>query len=111
MRSFTTVTCRRLALVAAGAAAGACASAKPAPVPIVVTQPAPAMPEVVPMASVLRRGIVSLRVTGQDWNARAPWEKLPPWTRTVTGLVVHGKHILAASSAFGNHLLVEAQKL
>ena len=38
----------------------------------------------------LRAGIVSVRVTGQDWNWRAPWEKQAPWTRTVTGLVVPG---------------------
>jgi hypothetical protein len=54
---------------------------------------------------------VSVRVTGQDWNWRAPWEKQAPWTRTVTGLVVPGRRILLASTAFGNHLLVEAQKL
>jgi hypothetical protein len=59
----------------------------------------------------LRTGIVSVRVTGQDWNWRAPWEKQAPWTRTVTGLVVPGPRILLASTAFGNHLLVEAQKL
>ena len=59
----------------------------------------------------LRAGIVSVRVTGQDWNWRAPWEKQAPWTRTVTGLVVPGPRILLASTAFGNHLLVEAQKL
>jgi hypothetical protein len=59
----------------------------------------------------LRTGIVSVRVTGQDWNWRAPWEKQAPWTRTVTGLVVPGRKILVASTAFGNHLLVEAQKL
>jgi len=59
----------------------------------------------------LRAGIVSVRVTGQDWNWRAPWEKQAPWTRTVTGLVVPGQRILVASTAFGNHLLVEAQKL
>ena len=52
-----------------------------------------------------------MRVTGQDWNWRAPWEKQAPWTRTVTGLVVPGPRILVASTAFGNHLLVEAQKL
>ena len=54
---------------------------------------------------------MSVRVTGQDWNWRAPWEKQPPWTRTVTGLVVPGQRILVASTAFGNPLLVEAQKL
>jgi hypothetical protein len=59
----------------------------------------------------LRAGIVSVRVTGQDWNWRAPWEKQAPWTRTVTGLVVPGRRILVASTAFGNPLLVEAQKL
>jgi hypothetical protein len=112
MRSLTTDTCRRLAVLVVAAAAASCASApKPAPVAIVVAQPSPTMAVVVPIGSALRRGIVSLRVTGQDWNARAPWEKLPPWTRTVTGLVVPGRHILAASSAFGNNLLVEAQKL
>jgi hypothetical protein len=55
--------------------------------------------------------VVSVRVTGQDWNWRSPWEKQSPWTRTVTGLVVPGRRILLASTAFGNHLLVEAQKL
>jgi hypothetical protein len=114
MRSHTTATCKRLAaLVAAAAAAAGCATApkaKPAPV-VVVAAPTTVMPVVVANAGALRKGIVSLRVTGQDWNARAPWEKQAPWTRTVTGLVVPGRHILAASTAFGNHLLVEAQKL
>jgi hypothetical protein len=59
----------------------------------------------------LRTGVVSLRITGQDWNWRTPWEKQGPWTRTVTGLVVEGNRILAASTAFGNPLLVEVQKL
>src|SRR5512141_3450923 len=114
MRFLTTATCRPLAALLSAAVAAGCASApRPAaPVAMILTQPSPAMPVVVvPTSSVLRKGIVSLRVTGQDWNTRAPWEKQPPWTRTVTGLVVPGRHILAASSAFGNHLLVEAQKL
>ncbi len=71
----------------------------------------PVAPVVITNAAALRAGIVSVRVTGQDWNWRAPWEKQPPWTRTVTGLVVPGRRILVASTAFGNHLLVEAQKL
>ena len=50
-------------------------------------------------------------MTGQDWNPRAPWEKLPPWTRVLSGIVVPGQRILVASTAFGNHVLVEAQKL
>jgi hypothetical protein len=70
-----------------------------------------AAPAPVAASSPLRTGIVSVRVTGQDWNWRAPWEKQAPWTRTVTGLVVPGQRILLASTAFGNHLLVEAQKL
>jgi hypothetical protein len=72
-----------------------------------------AAPAVAPVAGNghLRAGIVSVRVTGQDWNWREPWEKQAPWTRTVTGLVVPGRKILVASTAFGNHLLVEAQKL
>ena len=72
---------------------------------------APAIPVAAPSPAALRAGVVSLRVTGQDWNVRAPWEKQSPWTRSVTGLVVPGHRILVASTAFGNHLLVEAQKL
>lgn len=93
-----------------------CASARRPAAPV----PAPAAPAAAaaPVEAVarvgngpLRAGIVSVRVTGQDWNWRAPWEKQPPWTRTVTGLVVPGRRILVASTAFGNPLLVEAQKL
>jgi hypothetical protein len=80
----------------------------PAPAP---AAPAPAATAPSATNGHLRAGIVSVRVTGQDWNWRTPWEKQAPWTRTVTGLVVPGRKILLASSAFGNHLLVEAQKL
>jgi hypothetical protein len=59
----------------------------------------------------LRSGVVNVRVTGQEWNWNTPWAKQPPWTRAVTGLVVPGNRILCASIAFGNHLLVEVQKL
>ncbi len=104
--------------MAAAVAAGACASARakpaaPAPPPGVVPVPVAPAPTPAPVAptSPLRTGIVSVRVTGQDWNWRAPWEKQAPWTRTVTGLVVPGHRILMTSTAFGNHLLVEAQKL
>jgi S1-C subfamily serine protease len=117
MRSRTTASSRPRArgLVALGAAAAlaACASTRPAQAPVVVTLPVatPTTQVVVANAAALRAGIVSVRITGQDWNARAPWEKQPPWTRTVTGLVVPNHRILVASTAFGNHLLVEAQKL
>jgi hypothetical protein len=101
-------------LVVAVLVAVACASAPPR----VASPPAPAPSVAAPVATAtstgngrLRAGIVSVRVTGQDWNWRAPWEKQAPWTRTVTGLVVPGPKILLASTAFGNHLLVEAQKL
>ena len=117
MRSRTTAGSRLVTAVLATLLAGACASAppkapppvEPAPVPMpvaTVAAPAPVAP-----SSPLRTGIVSVRVTGQDWNWRVPWEKQAPWTRTVTGLVVPGPRILVASTAFGNHLLVEAQKL
>ena len=103
-------------VVLAVLAIAACASAPPrAAAPTAPSPPAPvaAAPATAPTAANghLRSGIVSVRVTGQDWNWRAPWEKLAPWTRTVTGLVVPGQRILVASTAFGNHLLVEAQKL
>jgi len=118
MRSRTTAGSRLVAVVAATLLAGACASAPPKapppapPAPLVPMPVAPpAAPAPVAASSPLRTGIVSVRVTGQDWNWRAPWEKQAPWTRMVTGLVVPGHKILLASTAFGNHLLVEAQKL
>ncbi len=116
MRSRTTTTCSPVLLALALVAAAGCATAKrPAPVVVaaVPAAAAPAAPPVVPVnaGAALKAGIVSLRVTGQDWNWRAPGEKQQPWTRTVTGLVVPGHRILVASTAFGNHILVEAQKL
>jgi S1-C subfamily serine protease len=78
---------------------------------LTATPAAPATTVVVSNAKALRAGIVSVRVTGQDWNWRAPWEKLPPWTRVLSGVVMPGQRILVASTAFGNHVLVEAQKL
>jgi hypothetical protein len=59
----------------------------------------------------LRAGVVRVTVSGQEWNWRTPWAKQPPWTRPITGLVVPGRRILCASTSFGNHLLVEVQKL
>jgi hypothetical protein len=57
-----------------------------------------------------RGALVTLRITGQDWNWKTPWSKQGPWTRSVTGLVVPGQRILVATSWIGNHLLIEAQK-
>ncbi len=110
MRSRTTAARSPIALALLAAS---CASAHPQPAAVAVA-PAAAAPVEAPAAAgngALRAGVVSVRVTGQDWNWRAPWEKQPAWTRTVTGLVVPGRRILAASTAFGNPLLVEAQKL
>jgi hypothetical protein len=117
MRSRTTASSSRVALLAAVLSAAACAKAPArvaAPPPPPPPAPVAPVPPSIPTTATnghLRTGIVSVRVTGQDWNWRAPWEKLAPWTRTVTGLVVPGRRILVASTAFGNHLLVEAQKL
>jgi hypothetical protein len=55
--------------------------------------------------------VVTVRITGQEWNWKTPWSKQSPWTRTVTALVVEGPAILVASPSIGNHLLLEAQKL
>jgi len=112
MRSRTTASSSSATLVLAALLAAACASVRPpAPAPPVPVAPAPVATAPTAGNGHLRAGIVSVRVTGQDWNWRAPWEKQSPWTRTVTGLVVPGRKILLASTAFGNHLLVEAQKL
>jgi hypothetical protein len=85
MRSRTTAVSSRLALLAALLAAG-CASAPPrVAAPVAPPAPAPAVavppPATAPSATNghLRAGIVSVRVTGQDWNWRAPWEKQAPW--------------------------------
>jgi PDZ domain len=59
----------------------------------------------------LRASVVSVRITGQEWNWRTPWAKQAPWNRVVTGLVVPGPRVLLASGAIGNHLLIEVQKL
>jgi len=72
---------------------------------------APPTPASTILNANLRSGVVRVQVTGQEWNWQTPWAKQPPWTRPITGLVVPGQRILCASVAFGNHLLVEVQKL
>ena len=61
--------------------------------------------------AALRAAIVTVRITGQEWNWKTPWSKQSPWSRTVTGLVVSGPRILVATPSIGNHLLLEAQRL
>jgi S1-C subfamily serine protease len=104
---------RCTALVLAGLAAASVAAAPPAvkrpPVPAAPAPP-PA-PGERPFAERVRSAVVSVRITGQDWNWKTPWAKQSPWTRTAYGLVVPGQRILIASPAIGNHLLLEAQKL
>jgi hypothetical protein len=55
-------------------------------------------------------GVVTVRVTGQEWNWKTPWAKQGPWMRSMTGLVVPGPRILVASAGLGNSLLFEVQK-
>src|SRR5882672_3152381 len=63
-----------------------------------------------PLKDRLAAGIVTVRVTGQEWNWKTPWAKQGPWTRSMTGLVVPGPRILVASAGLGNSLLFEVQK-
>ncbi len=95
MQSRATVTCSLL--FAASCAAAPRPAAKPTPAPSPLER--------------ARAGVVTLRVTGQEWNWKIPWAKQPPWTRTLTGLVVTGPRILVASPALGNQLLIEVQKM
>src|SRR5882724_7504291 len=76
---------------------GACASAPPASL-------AAALPKAPPLKDRLAAGIVTVRVTGQEWNWKTPWAKQGPWTRSMTGLVVAGPRILVASAGLGNSL-------
>jgi hypothetical protein len=111
MRSRTIIGSSPVVAVIGATLVAACATAPRPVLPTVpISAPAGAAPASASSAA-LRAGIVSVRVSGQDWNWRAPWAKQQPWTRTATGLVVPGKRILVATTAFGNHLLVEAQKL
>jgi hypothetical protein len=97
MRYAVTATCSALFVLAL---AGVSEAAVVAPVP------APAKTQ-----DPLRASVVSVRITGQEWNWRTPWAKQAPWNRVITGLVVPGPRVLLASSAIGNHLLIEVQKL
>jgi hypothetical protein len=71
----------------------------------------PGVPARDAVAGRARASVVTVRITGQEWNWKTPWSKQSPWTRTVTGLVVEGPAILVATPSIGNHVLLEAQKL
>ena len=60
--------------------------------------------------SAARASVITVRITGQEWNWKTPWSKQGPWARTVTGLVVEGPAVLVATPSLGNHLLLEVQK-
>jgi hypothetical protein len=91
-------------LVATALLLTACASGAPPR----AASPVPQAPP--PLKDRLAAGIVTVRVTGQEWNWKTPWAKQGPWTRSMTGLVVPGPRILVASAGLGNSLLFEVQK-
>jgi S1-C subfamily serine protease len=114
MRSPTPAACSRttvLVVLVALLASGWVGAQEP---PVAEAEIAPAPPPT-PASTILnghlRSGVVRVQITGQEWNWKTPWAKQPPWTRPLTGLVVSGNRILCSSIAFGNHLLVEVQKL
>ena len=101
-----------LGLAAAALLAGPASASPQAPPSGEPSAPVvPPTPAATALNGHLRAGIVRVLVSGQEWNWRTPWAKQPPWNRPVTGLVVEGRRILCASTAFGNHLLVEVQRL
>src|SRR6266540_2522212 len=93
-----------LSLILPALVLSACASASR---PATGTRAVPAPPS---FKDRLAAGIVTVRVTGQEWNWKTPWAKQGPWTRTMTGLVVPGPRILVASAGLGNHVLIEVQR-
>src|SRR5260370_22947915 len=93
-----------LALILPALILSGCASASP---PATRPNTLPSLPT---LKDRLAAGIVTVRVTGQEWNWKTPWAKQGPWTRTMTGLVVPGPRILVASAGLGNHLLIEVQR-
>jgi hypothetical protein len=78
---------------------------------LLATSGVEATPARVPGGDALKASVVSIHITGQEWNWRTPWAKQVPWNRVVTGLVVPGPRVLVATPAIGNHLLIEAQKM
>ncbi len=95
---------RNLMLIPSALLLSACASAAR---PATRTYAVPSPPS---FKDRLAAGIVTVRVTGQEWNWKTPWAKQGPWTRTMTGLVVPGPRILVASAGLGNHVLIEVQR-
>jgi len=98
--------------IALALCAAAPAAAKPAPVAKaakvkkIETAPVPAARA----GDALRHAVVSLKITGQNWDYRSPWNKQSPWTASTNALVVQGRRLLAAGSTVGNRTLVEVQK-
>ena len=111
MRFRATASSSLTALLAAGFAAGIAAASVSAQAGDATAVAARSEGASTTLNGQLRAGVVRVQVSGQDWNWKTPWAKQPPWTRLAMGLVVPGPRILCASTAFGNHLLVEVQKL
>jgi S1-C subfamily serine protease len=90
---------------------GTCSPARALALALLTMGLGPASVRAAAETAALRAGVVTVRVTGQEWNWKTPWSKQSPWSRTVTGLVVSGPRILVATTSIGNHLLIEAQKM
>lgn len=88
--------------LAAAAVAAACAPLPP---------PAPTAPSGPSPLERARRAVVSVRVTGQDYDWRTPWSKLSPWTRFINGVVVGERSLLTTGDNLGNQTLIEVQRL
>jgi S1-C subfamily serine protease len=70
-----------------------------------------AAPIPAPYADRLRKAVVSIRVSGQDFNYKQPWQKAAPTSRFANGLVVDGRRILVTGNNVVNATLIEVQKL
>src|SRR5262245_25120863 len=75
----------------------------PTPQPDARPPPPPVTPASArPAGTWLRRSIVTVRATTQDWDFKAPWSKTGPRARSFSGLIVDGKAILVTAGGLGN---------
>jgi S1-C subfamily serine protease len=59
---------------------------------------------------MVNHGVVSIRVTGQEYNFKTPWTRQAPWSHGATGLVVDRHRILAGGRFFHSGNLIEVQR-